>query len=169
MTFVPFQPDVILATLQRHGVTFVLIGGLAAQLHGSPLTTRDVDITPEDTLENFERLSHALQELNARIRLEDVEENLPFAHDAESLRTVGVWNLQTDFGELDVSLVPSGTQGFSDFVGDSESVEVFGVTIRVAALADIIRSKQAANRPKDQRALPVLREILATRHRRSRD
>ena len=94
------------------------------------------------------------------------ETPLAFAHNAESLSAVRVWNLTTMYGDLDISFVPSGTGGYVDLVRDSSLRDVDGVRVRMASLADIIRSKQAANRPKDQRVLPVLREILATRRER---
>jgi hypothetical protein len=97
------------------------------------------------------------------VRTHEVEGGLPFAHDAESLAAVGVWNLVTPHGDLDISFVPNGTTGYADLANDASEVEVFGLVVPVASLADIIRSKQAANRPKDQRVLPTLREILASR------
>jgi predicted nucleotidyltransferase len=60
-------------------------------------------------------------------------------------------------------MTPTGIAGYSDLVTDSREVDIMGMRVRVASLADIIRSKQAANRPKDQRVLPTLREILANR------
>ena len=53
-----------------------------------------------------------------------------------------------------------------DLIRDAVPTPIYGVTVRVASLADVIRSKQAANRPKDQRVLPTLREILALQHER---
>lgn len=160
------DPDfgAILEVLLRHEVKFVLIGGLAAVVHGSPIATEDVDVTPEASRDNLARLSTALTELGAQVRFDN--EALPFAHDAESLAAAGVWNLRTSFGDLDISMVPNGTSGYADLVRDSTSVEAYGLAIPVASLADVIRSKQAANRPKDQRVLPVLREILASRYER---
>ena len=76
------------------------------------------------------------------------------------------WNLTTRLGDLDISFVPSGTTGFADLNENADPVDLFGVAVRVASLADVVRSKQAANRPKDQRVLPTLREILAARRRR---
>ncbi len=160
-----FRPSEIVRVLVEHDVRCVLIGGYAAYAQGSPFPTEDVDITPEQSLENLARLSDALRALDAKIRVKD-EEPLPFAHDADSLSAVRVWNLSTKYGDLDISFVPSGTAGFADLVQDSSLRDVDGVRVRMASLADIIRSKQAANRPKDQRVLPVLREILATRHER---
>lgn len=157
-----FTPDRILRVLVDHGVEFVVIGGLGALTHGSPFPTRDVDITPDRAMDNLQRLSGALSELDARIRAGD--ESVPFAHDARSLADAGVWDLRTRHGDLDISMVPSGTEGFDDLIRDAQDVDILGITVPVASLADIIRSKQAANRLKDQRVLPVLRVILASRH-----
>ncbi len=162
----PFDPRAIVAALIDHRVRFVLIGGQAALAHGSPFPTEDVDITPETSSENLSRLSDALRALDARVRAADVDGGLPFDHDAESLAAASVWNLTTPSGDLDLSFRPSGTEGFGDLDAGAEEMEILGVSVRIASLADIIRSKQAANRPKDQRVLPVLREILATRHDR---
>jgi hypothetical protein len=162
MTPLEFTPDKILEVLNRHEVAFVVIGGLAALAHGSNLPTTDVDITPDRALANLSRLSDALTELHAEVRLGD--ESVPFGHDAESLAAAGVWNLSTAHGELDISMVPTGTQGYADLVRDAVGTSILGVVVPVASLADVIRSKQAANRPKDQRVLPVLREILASRY-----
>ncbi len=156
----------LLNVLDRHEVAYVMIGGLAAVIHGSPIPTQDLDITPASGTDNLARLSSALTDLGARIRADGVPDGLPFAHDAESLAAVQVWNLTTRFGDLDISFVPSGTAGFADLDRSAEPVEFAGVVVRVASLADVIRSKQAANRPKDQRVLPALREILARRGER---
>jgi hypothetical protein len=156
------DPEAILSVLVEHNVDFVVIGGLAAAAHGSVLPTFDIDIVPKTDPDNLARLSAALRELDARIRT-DADEGLPFDHDAESLAAAGMWNLTTAHGDLDLTFVPSGTTGYSDLVRDAEEAPFFGVAVRIASLADVIRSKQAANRPKDQRVLPVLREILANR------
>jgi hypothetical protein len=156
----------LLRTLLDHDVRFVLIGGLAAVVHGSPFPTEDLDITPQASSANLARLSEALRSLEAKVRTQAVEGGLPFDHDAESLAAAGVWNLTTPHGDLDISFVPNGTAGYDDLVKDARDTQIFGVVVRVASLADVIRSKQAANRPKDQRVLPVLREILASRYDR---
>lgn len=150
----------LLEVLARHDVTYVLIGGIAAVAHGSPFPTEDLDIAPATELNNLDRLSTALAELDARVRVEDESDGLPFVHDAESLAAVRTWNLTTTYGDLDINLVPDGTAGYADLDRSAGSTELFGIVVRVASLADVIRSKQAANRPKDQRVLPTLRDIL---------
>jgi len=155
-----FRPEDILRVLEEHEVRYVLIGGLAASLHGSPQVTFDVDITPERGRQNLERLSDALTELNARVNTADEPEGVPFGHDAGSLGSVEIWNLVTDFGNLDISFTPSGTGGFEDLNREAVRLNVLGVDAYVASLEDVIRSKEAAGRPQDQIALPVLRRIL---------
>ena len=155
-----FAPHEILATLDRHGVRYVLIGGMAAILHGAPHLTTDVDIVPEEALRNLERLSAALDELRARIRVASEPEGIPFGHDAESLRRVRIWNLVTDQGNLDITFVPSGTSGYADLQRDVVPMRVRGVDVPVASLADVIRSKEAAGRERDRAVLPLLRRLL---------
>ncbi len=162
----PFAPIPLLEVLNRHGVDYVVIGGYAATLHASPFATRDVDVTPRRTADNMERLVSALRDLGARVLTDSEPAGVPFSFDARSLGESAVWNLVTRFGRLDISFVPNGTEGFPDLDRDAAEVEIDGIRIRIASLADIIRSKQAANRPKDQRVLPTLREILASRHGR---
>jgi hypothetical protein len=67
-----------------------------------------------------------------------------------------VWNLTCKFGELDISFKPNGTEGYDDLAQNAIRPEVHGDHMPVASLADIIRSKEAAGRPKGFTALPAL-------------
>jgi hypothetical protein len=154
------QADDMFACLDRHGVRYVLIGGLAAVLHGSPLPTLDADICPSGEPLNLERLAAALREMDARLRTPDAAEGVRFPCDAAFLRNIQLLNLVSRFGDLDLAFRPSGTEGFSDLTRGAVDVTVRGVRVAVAALEDVIRSKEAANRPKDLRTLPVLRQLL---------
>jgi predicted nucleotidyltransferase len=153
-------PERILGVLADHGVRFVLVGGFAAVIHGSPYVTTDVDVVPERSEENLGRLSDALRAMHARVWTASEPEGIPFGHDARSLADVNVWNLVTDHGRLDLTFVPSGTRGFEDLDRDALHLTVLGVEVDVASLADVIRSKEAAGREKDRLVLPVLRRIL---------
>jgi hypothetical protein len=153
----------LLEVLDRHGVSYVLIGGLAAVYHGSPFPTEDADITPQADRANLTRLAAALEELDARIRTDAEPGGLPFKCDATSLAAVNMLHLTTSAGDLDLTFEPAGTSGYDDLRRDASPAELYGVTVQIASLADVIRSKQAANRAKDQRVLPTLREILARR------
>ena len=153
-----FDPEPLLQALVRHDVRFVLIGGFAAVYHGATQLTFDIDITPQASDHNLERLSAALAEVGAMVRTEG--EAIPFAHDGRSLGRAAIRNLTTPHGDLDITFTPSGTAGYDDLHRDATSVEVLGVIIEVASLADVVRSKEAADRPKDRLALPLLRRIL---------
>lgn len=162
----PLDADEIFGCLDRHGVRYVLIGGLAAVLHGSPLPTLDADICPSRDTGNLTRLASALAELDARIRTADAPNGVSFPRDAAFLRGVELLNLVTRAGDLDVAFVPAGGATYDDLAPRAVSMRIRGVTIAVAALDDIIRSKEAANRPKDQRTLPLLRQLLEELRRR---
>ena len=156
-----FDPLKIVQAFNHRGVEYVVIGGYAGELHAAAVPpTRDIDVTPRATQENLGRLSQAFTDLDARIRTKGVPEGLPFSHDAASLTNVGMWNLTCKFGELDISFKPSGTDGYEDLVRNALRVHVRGEQMPVASLADIIRSKEAAGRPKDFTALPALQERL---------
>ncbi|HWF14692.1 MAG TPA: hypothetical protein VG244_00785 [Acidimicrobiales bacterium] len=89
MTRPDLSAEDILAILNRHQVDYIVIGAFAAIAQGAPLeATHDVDVTPRRDSENLRRLSAALTELDARIRVDDLDEGLAFAHDPRRCR---VW------------------------------------------------------------------------------
>ena len=154
-----FSPEAILGVLANHDVRCVLIGGFAAVIHGSPYVTTDIDVVPSTDEENLQRLASALTEMHARVWTVSEPDGVPFDHLPRSLADVRVWNLVTDHGRLDITFMPSGTQGFADLSRDAIHLTILGVPVDVASLADIIRSKEAAGREKDRLVLPVLRRI----------
>ena len=117
---------------------------------------------PQDARDNLERLSDALNELHARIRVSGEPDGVPFDHSAESLARVRIWNLQTDIGDLDVTFEPSGTHGYDDLKRDAIVMRLRSGNVPVASLADVIRSKEAADRPRDRAVLPGLRALLSS-------
>lgn len=156
----PFDPERLLTVLARHGVRFVLIGAVAARLQGFPRVTADADITPARDPANLDRLASALRELDARVFTENVPEGLPFDCSATMLGRGAVWNLVTSAGRLDLAFLPSGTGGYEDLVRGAVRFEVYGVELLAASLEDIIRSKEAADRPQDRQDVLLLRELL---------
>jgi hypothetical protein len=152
------RASALVEVLNRHGVRYVVIGAYAAIAQQAPImATRDIDFTPDDSPDNLERLSAALKELGARIRADDSPEGLPFDHDGRSLGASSVWNLICADGEFDISFRPSGFDtGYSGFLAKAHLVRVETVDFMVADIEDIIRSKEAAGRPKDLQVLPTL-------------
>ena len=160
-----FDPARMLGRLHAAGVRFVLIGGMAAILHGDAGVTLDLDLVPDRETDNLEQLARALRGLDARIRAADAPEGLAFDCSAaffRNLPTDAIVNLTTHAGDLDLAFRPSGTEGYADLHRDAALVEIAdGVEIQVASLRDVIRSKAAADREKDRQALPRLRQLLA--------
>ena len=156
----PLDPERIVRTLAGHGVRYVMIGALAARLQGFPRLTADADITPDRSRDNLEKLAAALVELEARVYTESVPEGLPFDCSAEMLARAELWNLMTAAGRLDLAFVPAGTEGYEDLARAAVRFEVFGVELLAASLADIVRSKEAADRPQDRQDVIILREMI---------
>ena len=165
MTAPPLRASALIEVLNRHGVRYVVIGAFAAIAQQAPLAaTRDVDFTPDDSSDNLERLSGALKELGARIRTDGSPEGLKLDHDARSLGASSAWNLICAAGEFDISFRPSGFDtGYSGLVARAHLVRVETVDVMVADLEDVIRSKEAAGRPKDLQVLPTLYRFVRER------
>lgn len=166
---VPYQPDRILEVLEQHHVRYVVIGGLAAEIHGSPYITRDVDVTPARDRRNLGRLADALRDLEAKLRVVDLDEPLEIPLDERSFDQGTTWTFVTKYGNLDVAFLPDGTRGFDDLKrGATRERLTEELEVEVASLADVIRSKEAAGREKDRVVLPALREVLERSEMRRR-
>jgi hypothetical protein len=94
------------------------------------------------------------------VRAPDAPDGLPFACDAQLLRSVTVLNLVPRLGDLDVCVSPAGTAGYDDLARSVVTYDLDGQLVPVASLEDVIRSKEAANREKDRVTLPTLRSLL---------
>ena len=163
--YVPYRPEQILEVLERFGVAYVVIGGLAAEIHGSPYITRDVDVTPARNPENFAKLAAALRELEAKPRVPGLAEPVEVLLDARSFQQGTTWTYVTKHGNLDVALLPDGTSGYDDLRRGATRERISdSLEVSVAALSDVIRSKEAAGREKDRAVLPALRQVLERSH-----
>jgi hypothetical protein len=154
-----FDPVRSLQTLAAHDVRFVVVGAFAAVVQGYPLPTYDLDVTPSRERDNTERLVGALVALNAGLRVPGPD-RIPFPIEVRMLEQAESWTLLTDAGSLDVVSVPAGTRGFDDLRRDAVEMEIGGVRVLFASLRDVIRMKEAANRPKDVAQLAALRATL---------
>lgn len=151
----------IAEVLNRHGVEFVVIGGQAEVLYGSPRVTYDVDLCYRRTEENLRRLAEALKELRPTLR--GAPPDLPFVLDARSLA------LGTNF-TFETPLVPLDLLGWVEPLGDYEALARRARTITVGErdllvidLDDLIRIKEHIGRPKDRESLLQLLAIRRLR------
>lgn len=156
----PLDPERLVTALSAHGVRYVLIGAVAARLYGFPRMTADADITPERGADNLERLAAALRDLDAKVFTDSLPDGLAFDVSARTLARSETWNLVTAAGRLDVVFVPSGTGGYEDLAPGAVLFRVFGADVWAARLEDILRSKEAADRPQDRQDAIVIRDML---------
>lgn len=154
-----FDPVRIIEVLDRHSVRFVVIGGFAAWTQGVPAVTTDLDIVFERSDANIDGLVHALHELSAVYRDPAGRHLRPEAARLASSHGSGHHLFRTDSGDLDV-LRSSSEFDYERLHPQAIEVEVEGIRLQLAPLRLIIAMKEAANRPKDRAALPLLRAAL---------
>jgi predicted nucleotidyltransferase len=151
----------LIRLLERHGVEYMFIGGVAAQFMGSAQLTYDIDVCYWRTQDNLERLAAALREIHPTLR--GAPPDLPFQLDAASLALGNNFTFNTDFGPVDFLgwLDPIGA--YENLLPDSEEFQTGDHRIKTIGLHDLIRIKEHLHRPKDQLALLQLYEIRKLR------
>ena len=158
---VTFDPRPICRALNAAHVRYVVIGGFASVIHGSPLPTADIDIVPGRDPDNLDRLGAALRGLNAKLRTAAGPVEAPI--DGPFLAAIPfMLNLTTDFGDIDLTFEPAGPRTDHE-AWNRDAIDVpiaDDLIVRVASLRAVIDSKRAAGRPKDQAALPYLESLL---------
>ena len=148
-----FDPSEILKTLNRHRVAYVLIGDVAATLHGCPEQTYDLDILYADNATNRRRLLAALRELDARW-------DRPLTD--EVLQRQPVFALNTKRGDLDIFSEVLGIGTYEQAVSHRLWVKVGRSKVPMLDLLALIKSKEAAAdpNPRKRAALAYLKVLL---------
>jgi len=147
----------ILTSLRSADVSFVIVGGVAATVHGSARLTSDVDVVYERSRANIERLVRAVTPLNPYLR--GAPAGLPFTFDVETVRRGLNFTLTTDAGPMDVLGEITGVGDYSAVFAVSEELALYGAPYRCINLDALIVSKRAAGRPKDIEAVAELELI----------
>ena len=163
---VVFDPRPILGVLARHEVRFVVIGGIAASLQGSTTIITDFDICYARDQENLERLTAALNEVQATLRGTRVP--VAFRLDARTLKAGLNFTFDTKYGPFDCLGAASGSFDYEQLMRNADPMNLVGTNISVASLDDLIRMKRAAGRNKDLieiENLSALREVRDSRRR----
>jgi predicted nucleotidyltransferase len=152
-TLPPKAPDIrrLLEPLVRHGVDFVLIGGMAGIARGANYPSFDLDVAYARDKANVKRLVSALDDIGVRLRGGPAA--LPFQLDERALENGANFTFVTPYGDLDVLADIAGIRSFGELSSKAEEREFFGLTVRVASLDHLISMKRAANRPKDRNML----------------
>lgn len=151
-----FEPDQLLRRLVDRDVRFVIIGGFAAQAHGSPSLTGDLDVVPSWDRENLTKVADILVDI-AAIRHGVPPEAPPMPPlDARTLLSGAVFTLNSRFGRFDLLANPDPGLDYETLRLNAIEVEPFGVRAFAAGLDDLISMKRAAGRPKDRVELEIL-------------
>ena len=167
MTTTAFDPLRALRMFVDEGVEFIVIGGLAGRVRGSPTITNDLDVCYRRDRENLVRLMRALQKLQATLR--GAPPGIPFQLDPKTFLLGDSFTFETTAGNLDCLATPSGTAGYADLLKNAEEIDLGeGLRVWFTALPDLIRMKRAAGRPKDLIEVEILtavQEEIASRQR----
>lgn len=155
--------DRVLPLLVDGGVEFIAVGGTAANIHGSPRVTSDLDILYRRTTENIRRLVSTLAPLNPYLR--GAPSGLPFRWDEAMIRAGLNFTLVTDGGDLDLLGEMAGAGTYEDVLTCADEVTFRGIVFRVVKLETLIRAKRAAGRPKDFEAIAELEAIREEREK----
>jgi predicted nucleotidyltransferase len=148
----------VIPPLVEAKIDFILIGGMAAILHGSARVTFDVDVVYSRTRENIERVAAALAPHKPYLR--EAPPGLPFTWDAKTIRSGLNFTLTTELGDIDLLGEIAGGETYQDLLPHSFDVDAFGVHFKCVDLPTLIRIKEAAGRRKDQEAIAELRVLL---------
>jgi len=151
----PPDAERIFATLDAHRVDYIVVGGIAVQVHGHVRMTNDVDLIPSPTPTNLKRLAEALADLQARV-LNPGSEHLPI--DARMLPRATLWQLSTPHGDIDILHDAPGAAPFQQLRRRALTIALGDLTVPIAGRDDLIQMKRASGRPTDLADIAALTE-----------
>ena len=150
----------VLRVLTDAGVEFVLIGGVAADLHGSARATFDVDVVYSRKRTNLAKVVEALGPYNPYLR--GAPPGLPFQFDLATVRNGLNFTLSTGLGDVDLLGEVAGGGNYEQLLSHSVEIDAFGIRCRCVTLERLIQLKRAAGRPKDLESIAELQLLLET-------
>lgn len=147
----------VIQALDKHGVKYVLIGGYAVALHGAIRGTIDVDIAIALNRATFKRAETALQEIGLASRLPvTADEVFSFREEYIRKRDLRAWSFANPLNPLDIVDILI-TEDASKI--KSVNKRAFGLSIKVAAIADLIAIKKKAGRAQDLEDIKALKKL----------
>jgi hypothetical protein len=154
--------EALIGRLAQSGVRYVLVGGFAGTVLGSPRITVDLDIVYARDPGNLQRLAEALEPLAPYLR--GAPKGLPFRLDVPTLQRGLNFTLTTAAGDLDLLGEIAGGGDYARLSAKARTLQVFGRDVEVVTLPQLIHLKRSAGRPKDLEAIAEL-EALAEEQR----
>ena len=157
------QFDALLSALSTNGVNFIIVGGVAASLHGSARVTFDLDVVYDRSAANLGRIVTALAPFQPYLR--GAPPGLPFRFDVESLKRGLNFTFTTTEGPIDLLGELAGVGAYDSVRAHAVEASMFGSSYLFIDVETLIRAKKAAGRPKD---LETIAELEAIREERAR-
>lgn len=154
----------LLRRLDAAEVKFIVIGGVAALLHGSPRTTQDLDVVYGREKQNLEMLVKALLPLGPYLR--GAPPGLPFRFDVPTLKGGLNFTLTTALGSIILLGEVTGGGFYEDLLPHSVEMEAYGIRCKVLDVETLMRTKRAAGRPKDFESIAEL-EVIRERQQKT--
>jgi hypothetical protein len=149
----PFEPERAIAALNRAGVEYVIVGGLAVGAHGVVRATRDLDIVPKGDRENMDRLAACLTALGAQHPIKGPLTGVALAKPVS-------FKLRTSHGDVQVLNRMTGVPPFAELRAGRVLVEISEDAVApVCSLGHLRAMKRAAGRPRDEVDLAELAEL----------
>lgn len=158
-------PDLLafVRVLSSGGVDYIIVGGVAAGIHGALRTTLDLDVVYARDPANVDRLVAALEPFHPYLR--GAPSGLPFQLDAATVLRGLNFTLTTSLGDLDLIGEITGGGSYDALKSSADLVELEGFACLVVSLPKLIELKRAAGRGKDREALAELEALLEERDR----
>ncbi len=160
-----FDPRSLIEALTANKVKFIVVGGVAANLHGAARVTFDLDICYERSEDNLRLLAAALSKFHPRLRGSNLPDNLPFQLDLKTLHNGLNFTLQTDAGPLDLLGEVIAVGEYAASLQESEEYEIYGFNCKVLSLDALIRNKKSIGRKKDLSGLVELEALKILRNK----
>lgn len=155
----------IIRVFSEAGIECVIVGGVAATIHGSARLTQDIDFVYSRSNRNIKRLVAALRPHNPYPR--DAPAGLPFEWSEATVKRGLNFTLTSDIGDIDLFGEIVGGGNYEKLLPHTTTVELFGYQCRCLNLPGLIRTKRAAGRPRDFDAIAELEALLEEANRAS--
>lgn len=153
----PLRLRELLERLIAADVRFVLVGGLAVNAWGYLRATQDIDLVPDSSPENLDRLAELLEQLDGRVEVADGR--LAPSAIRTFLRAGDRTLVTMEAGTIDVLQGLPQVPPFSVLDRDATTVDLDGVEVRICSLDALLEMKRASVRPRDRDDVEALEAL----------
>jgi len=153
----PLELEKLIEKLNKAGIKYILVGGMAAVAQGSPVLTFDLDIVHEKSVTNIQKIKDLLISIKAYQRRPD---NFKLKPDFDVLQGTGHMLLSTQYGPMDILGAIEKGLGYDELIHNINKIEFHGFEMHVLDLKTLVELKRESKRPEDKQRLKILEETL---------